>query len=205
MDPFSLTAGTAGIAGLVGLFSTCLDVIDKVDSYKDFGVESRSIIAQFETDKLLFQKWAQDVGINQAKLKEDHHEDLDDPQTASMVKKILSSIQEIFSKTDITLSNLQPIAETDPKHSQDGVLFSRGRAQYQKLEASTSKRRRIGWALRTKAKFIAQVQQFGALVQRLHSLVPLHGTIKASNTHKGAVRDVLGSLSSIYCFIPKFE
>ena len=63
MDPFSLTAGIAGFAGLAGLFTTCLDIIDRVDSYKDFGIESRSIIAQFEVDKPLFKKWATDVGI----------------------------------------------------------------------------------------------------------------------------------------------
>jgi len=35
----------SGIAGLAGLVSICLDVIDRVDSYRDFGVESRSIVA----------------------------------------------------------------------------------------------------------------------------------------------------------------
>jgi len=200
MDPFSLTAGIAGIAGLAGLFSTCLDVIDKVDSYKDFGFESRSIITQFEADKLLFQKWAQNVGINKPKL-EDHHSGLDDPQTASMVQTILSSIQEIFARTDSTLSNLQPIAKTGSKSSLDSVLFHRGHAQCQKLESSTSKRTMIVWALRRKAKFIAQVQQFGALVQRLHILVPLRGTSKASNAHNEAIGGVLDVLSSIPCLM----
>ena len=49
-----------------------------------------------------------------------------------------------------------------------------------------------------KVKFIAQVQQFGALVQRLQDLAPLDGTRKAANMHKGAVRD-LSSLEGIYC------
>ena len=50
MEPISFTVG---IVGLAGLFSVCLDVIDKVDSYKDYGVESRSILAQFDADKHL--------------------------------------------------------------------------------------------------------------------------------------------------------
>jgi len=197
MDPFTLATGIAGFAGLAGLFSTCLDVIGRVDSYKDFGVESRSIIAQFEADKLLFQRWADNVGINQTKLKEDHHKDLDDPQTASMVEKILLSIQEIFTRADTTLSNLQPTEEAELR-SRDGALRPRGRHQYQSVQASISKTKRIGWALRGKVKFIAQVQQFGALVQRLHDLAPLGGTRKAANVHKGAVRDALGSLKGIY-------
>jgi hypothetical protein len=42
MEPISFTVG---IVGLAGLFNVCLDVIDKVDSYKDFGVDSRAIVA----------------------------------------------------------------------------------------------------------------------------------------------------------------
>lgn len=200
MDPFSLATGIAGFAGLAGLFSTCLDIIDRVDSYKDFGVESRSIIAQFEADKLLFQKWAQNIGINQTKLKEDHHMDLDDPQTASIVEKILLSIQEIFSATDTTLSNLQPTREVDLR-SQDGALRPRRHAEYQSVRTSASKRKRIRWALRGKVKFIAQVQQFGALVQRLYDLAPLDGTKKATNVHKGPLRDISGSLKGIDALI----
>jgi len=51
MEPIAFTIGV-----VASLFSVCLDVIDKVDSYKDFGVKSRSIIAQFEADKYLFTK-----------------------------------------------------------------------------------------------------------------------------------------------------
>ncbi|KAH6664589.1 ankyrin-1 [Halenospora varia] len=58
MEPIGLTVG---VIGLAGLFSVCLDVIDKVDSYKDYGVKSRSIVALFEGYKHLFKKWAQDI------------------------------------------------------------------------------------------------------------------------------------------------
>jgi len=197
MDPFSLAAGIAGFAGLAGLFSTCLDVIERVDSYKDFGVESRSIIAQFEADKLLFQRWAQNVGINPTKLEDGHHKGLDDPETFSMVEKILFSIHEIFTSADTTVSNLQSRGEAD-LNPQDIGLPHRRRIHYQSVQASISKRKRIGWALRGKVKFIAQVQQFGALVQKLQDLVPLDRVRMASNMHKGAVRDGLGSLTGIY-------
>jgi hypothetical protein len=187
MDPFSLATGIAGFAGLVSLFSTCLDVIERVDSYRDFGDESRAIIAQFEADKLLFQRWAQNVGISQTKLEDDHHKGLDDPKTFSMVEKILFSIHEIFAKADTTVSNLQSTGETELR-SQDMALLPRVRPKYQSVQGSNSKRKRIGWALRGKAKFIAQVQQFGALVQRLQDLAP----------YKDALRYIPGSLEGIH-------
>ncbi len=45
-----------GITGLGSLFPACVNLVDKIDSYKDYGVESRSIIALFENKKLLFRK-----------------------------------------------------------------------------------------------------------------------------------------------------
>jgi Prion-inhibition and propagation len=104
MDPLSLTFGVAGIVGLAGLYNTCLDVIDKVDSYKDFDVESRSIIAY----RLLFQKWGKNVGIDKPVLADKHHANLDDPQIVSSVEKILSSIQELDLSADNTRLTLQP-------------------------------------------------------------------------------------------------
>jgi hypothetical protein len=159
MDPLSLTFGVAGIVGLSGLFSTCLDVIDRVESYKDFGIESRSISSQFEADKLLFRRWAKEVGISDRGLKDDHHEDLDNREIALIVEKLLISIQEIFSVTESTFQNLNLSFDADPP-------LSRGGPQYTKIPPA-SKRSKIGWVLKGKAKFMAQAQQFGALVQRL--------------------------------------
>jgi hypothetical protein len=53
MEPIEFAVG---VVGLAGFFSVCLDVIDKVDSYKEFEVESHLIIAQFKADKHLFTK-----------------------------------------------------------------------------------------------------------------------------------------------------
>lgn len=185
-----------GFAGLVGLFSTCLDVIDKIDSYRDYAFESQSIVAQFEADKLLFQKWAQSVGIDRGKSKDTHNRDLDNPETALMVEKILSSIQEIFSKTEGIISHLQPVSEAGPKSSRENAPFSHGSIQNQKFQVPMSRRQRIGWALKGKAKFITQIQQFGALVQRLHSLVPPDAIKRAVNAKTGTALDGLGNSSN---------
>jgi hypothetical protein len=195
MEPIGFTVG---VVGLAGLFSVCLDVIDKVDSYKEFAVESRSIIAQFEADKHLFTKWAQDVGIDKAKLNSNCHSHLDDPETNRIVQKILSSIHEIFSKTESTVSNLQPVVEAGPTSFPGSTHFLNTRKKSQNPEGAISKRGRIGWSLRSKGKFIYQVQQFGALVQRLHSLVPPDRLTGPMKVHKDTIGDDLSSRNGMY-------
>ena len=195
MEPIGFTIG---VVGLAGLFSVCLDLIDKVDSYKKFGLESRSIVAQFKADKHLFTQWAQDVGIDKNKLKNNYHARLDNQETNSIVQEILSSIQEIFSNTEGMMSNLRPVVEAGPASFPDGIRFLNTRQKSQKPEGTISKRSRIGWSLRSKAKFISQVQQFGALVQRLHSLVPPDGLIGPDNVQKGIRGNDLSSKNGMY-------
>jgi hypothetical protein len=195
MEPVGLAVG---IAGLAGLFRVGLDILEIVDSYKDIAVDSRAIIAQFEADKLLHQKWGKCVGIYKTKLDENYHENLNDPQTFSSVEKILSSIKELDDSADTAVLTLQTTSRAEPKSSLDGALLPRVHTQSQKLQETTSKRKRIGWALRGKARFVAQVQQFGALVQRLHSLVPPDGIRGAGNVYNGPMGDDLGSLNGTY-------
>jgi len=195
MDPIGFTIG---VVGLAGLFSVCLDVIETVDSYKDYGPESRSIIAQFEADKHLFKNWAQDVGIDRDKTNNNYQNRLDDPETNLIVQKVLSSIQEIFSQTEGTVSNLQPAVDVGPTSFPRGIHFLNTRQKSQNPGAAISKRGRIGWSLRSKAKFIYQVQQFGALVQRLHSLVPPDAQTGAVKVHRSTIGNDLNSMNGIY-------
>lgn len=184
MEPTGLAIG---VVGLAGLFSVCLDVIDKADSYKDYGMESRLIAVQFEADKHLFAKWAHDVGIDSHKPESSHHSSLDDLETNLIVEKVLSSIQEIFTKTEGTVSSLQPTVESGPTSLPDGIYFRNIRQKAQNSEGAISKRSRIGWALRKKQRFIYQVQQFGALVQKLQSLVPSNSITEPVNMHRGTI------------------
>jgi len=180
MEPIGFAIG---IAGLASLFTTCIDVMDKIDSYKEYGAESRSIIALFEADRLLFRKWARSVGIHEGNLEDAQHEDLENPELAKTVEKILTSILEVFDKTESALSKQQHVSHAGTKNSQESALFSQGSILNQQLPAS--RRNKIRWALAGKQKFIAQVQRFGDLVQRLITLVP-------PNTSKSAVNAELG-------------
>jgi len=191
MDPISFTVG---IVGLTGLFSVCLDVIDKVDSYKDFGSDARAIVTQYEAYKHLFTRWARDVGISEDTPNESYNRKLDNPATCLIVQKILSGIQEIFGKTERTFSGLQPVVGAGPTSFPDEIRFLDRRQKTQKPYGAISQRSRIGWSLRGKAKFISQVQQFGSFVRTLQDLVPPDGLAVSGNPQKLISSDSLGGV-----------
>jgi hypothetical protein len=167
MDPVSFAVG---IIGLAGLFSTCLEVVEKFDSFKEFGIESRSISAQFEAQRLRLQRWGQAVGLQGDTLMEKHSKLLDDPRTYSIVEKLLSAIQGVCTYADdIALGPVSPIEQRQSFRDQLWPRQGRPAAPHE------SKREKISWALRKKAKKMAQVGQFCSLVDNLHNLVPVSG------------------------------
>ncbi|ORY68350.1 uncharacterized protein BCR38DRAFT_301319, partial [Pseudomassariella vexata] len=92
MEPAGLAIG---IAGLAGIFSGCLDVVERVDTYRDFSVDSRAIISQFDADILMFKQWGKAVSFDGTTLSDNHYEKLDDAETLSAVRKIFAIIQDI--------------------------------------------------------------------------------------------------------------
>jgi hypothetical protein len=98
------------------------------------------------------------------------------------------------------MSNLQSVVEAGPTSFPDGIRFLNTRQKPQNPEGAISKRSRIGWSLRSKAKFFSQVQQFGALVQRLHSLVSPDGLTGLENVSKGTIDNDLSSRNGMYLF-----
>lgn len=169
-------AGLAiGVAGLAGLFGACMGAMGHIHSYKISGHESSYIIAVFEADKLLFQKWADGVGIAGNRLKDVHHPDLDNAAAASVVRKILSSIRDIFIMTDSISSKLlmksidNEILSLKKTHS-----FSKGNLiNMENSQPLASKRARISWALVGKTNLTEQVEAFGSLIQKLYEIVPI--------------------------------
>jgi len=155
MEPTGLALG---LVGLAGVFSACLDVVERVDSYRDFGVDSRAILSQFDADKLLFRKWGKAVGLEEnGKIANDHHKNLDDPTIVSIVRDILHSINDIAGEPGEGSSPGQHLP-------------------FKKFRGNASGKSKIGWALRQKARFITLLQQFGNLVDKLHALVPPQST-----------------------------
>ncbi|KAJ5925394.1 hypothetical protein N7454_008033 [Penicillium verhagenii] len=165
MDPVSFAVG---IVGLAGLFSTCLDVVERFDSFKEFGNESRAVKAQFKAQSLRLQKWGQAVGFQGGTLMESHNRQLDDPRTFSIVEELLSAIRGFAGSEDGATA--APEAFMEHQQSFRDKLWMR---QNRPIAPPDSKREKIGWALRNKARKMAQVGQFCSLVDQLHSLIPV--------------------------------
>lgn len=182
MEPAGLAVG---LVGLAGLFSSCLEVVDRFDSWKNFGSDSQSLGSRFRAEKLRLEKWGETVGFERGTLSRDHHEALDDARIISKVREHLLIIEDICSNTnDASLL----VAGTDAEPAKHGLLPG-GQFQLYPSTLSKSRTQRVKWALRDKAKCIAQVENLGRLVQDLHNLVPPDGT-KGTRTARGRAGNV---------------
>lgn len=161
------SAGLAiGIAGLAGLFGTCLEVVERIDSYRDFGIDLHATLSQFEADKLLFQKWGEAVGLDSGgSVTNSPHRTLDDPLIMSTVRNILISINEIAG----VFGNNSSVQQQHT--TSKGQVHTSGRLSLEKFRGDASRRTKVEWALRQKGRFVA-LSQFGGLVERLRALVP---------------------------------
>lgn len=70
MEPVGIAVG---IMGLAGLYSSCLDAVARAKDYKTFETDSQTLNAQFEADRLRFQRWGRDVGLERGQLSAGHH------------------------------------------------------------------------------------------------------------------------------------
>ncbi|KAL2811884.1 prion-inhibition and propagation, helo domain-containing protein [Aspergillus granulosus] len=162
MEPAGLAVG---ILGLASLFNTCLDALEKFDTWRDFAAESRSIATQFKVQRLRLENWGNAVGFEQGVLLNKHSKFLDDPRTLLIVQELLSAIRDIRGYDGETLPTRAP--DTSSNNGQMSKIHS-----HTPIE---SKRIKLSWVLRDKARCIAQVEQISMLVENLHSLVPING------------------------------
>lgn len=156
MEPIGLAVG---VIGLAGLFSTCLDAVDKIQTYRSFGTDSKDLQAQLTADRLRFEQWGRQVGFDNGKLSADHHSALDDSETSSAVEGLLLIVQRICSETD----DAGPVGDK---------LSSKAHVQSSHRAPTESKRRKVTWSLWGKDERTEQIKLFGRLVQQLHNLVP---------------------------------
>jgi ankyrin repeat protein len=188
-------AGLAiGVIGLVGIFGACMDVVDRIDAYKDFGVEFRGAIARFEADKIRLQKWAAEVGIQDVKPLDPR---LKDPEIELGVKTLLISALEIFEAAELTHSKMRGKAGEyhDPFSSISGSSIAKAKL---KRVPTDSKRDRkdlncllgdlianlclegVGWALNRKGKLTESVENFNKIIDAIYGLVPVEHDSQAS-------------------------
>lgn len=162
------------VVGVSSLISVYLDTLERIEAYKEFGLESRHAIAQFEADKQRLKKWANEVGISDGKWKEMHDPWLKNHDLVAAVKGILNSACEIFDVTERTRFRLRTDAEENNEPFPDIPGFPMETIKNKKNPSSPmSIRGGLGWAFKRKGKFTNQVDMFRKVVDTLYNLVPL--------------------------------
>ena len=164
----------AGLAvGIPGLLTSCLELVERVDYYRTFGVHSRQLVARCETSKLRLREWANCVGISDDKLSDGHHPRLDHPEIASVVKMILLSLCDVFQESEHTRTRLRLQPEQANPVSQHWPILRRNEIHEKKVGLNLSSARSgIAWAVKFRSQFTNQVEMFEVLVDRLYDLVP---------------------------------
>ncbi|KAI0546378.1 hypothetical protein F4679DRAFT_557746 [Xylaria curta] len=164
-----------GVIGLVGLFGTCLDILERWDAYKNFGFESSSIRARFIADQVRFRQWGQRVGIGigQGQTIGSIHPALGNPLVCSAVDVILHSIKDVYGDAKKHASYLTRFSDSTSSLSESNMVIPNGHAHIDKMQNISSRRDKLSWALRGKARALTLVGTFEILVQKLYDLVPL--------------------------------
>ena len=175
---------TVGVAGLAGLLNACIDAVDRVDTYRNFGIESRYITTRFADDKLLLHKWIEAVGITNGRLQDVHHRDLDRDEVVTAIARTLSSIHEIFSAANSFSSTLQgPSFDSKSSLLDHPDNYTNDNSTEEKKSRSlVSKASKLKWSLGGKARFATQIEIFGVLVGKLYDIIPIEESSKALNS-----------------------
>ncbi|KAI0860567.1 hypothetical protein F4860DRAFT_478862 [Xylaria cubensis] len=191
-----------GVIGLVSLFGTCLDILERWDAYKNFGLESGSIRARFIADQVRFRQWGQRVGINisQGQTISSIHPALENPLVCSAVNIILHSIKDIDGDAKNHASYLTSFSDSTSSPSESNIIISIGRIHIDKMQGISSRREKLSWAFRGKARALALVGSFEILIQKLYDLVPLDSIsvkdqIAAEEAQSSTAASSIGSAS----------
>ncbi len=159
----------AGLAvGIVSLYNATVDILSRVDAYKNFGAESQTNFVHFEAAKLRLQDWADSVGIQNGKLADGHNPRLDDPKRASIIKTALEGLTKLFDDVERTSSSFK-LPTRRPTADADIWLtpFDEVRSKPERHQA-VSKKSRLAWAMGAKEKLNKNVVEFDGLVTVLY-------------------------------------
>ncbi len=158
-----------GIACLAGLFRTVPDVLEKVDSYRKFGAESRFTVARLNLDKA----WAENVGPAGAALRAEHHLKLDDLEVSALVYRTLHCMKDRFGPIETAIKDLdvlelsdaaRPLEEAEPYESRKLVL------------PLASRKTKLACAFTRKTRSLSQLNDFEWLFDEICRLVPPEGS-----------------------------
>ncbi|KAL8773658.1 MAG: hypothetical protein Q9209_001424 [Squamulea sp. 1 TL-2023] len=156
--------------GIVSLYSAAIDILGRVDAYNKFGGESQTILLHYEAAKIRLQDWADNVGIRDGKLADQHSPRLDEPKRAVIIKMALETLTKLLNEVDQSSSSIKlptgrPSAESDLWITP----LDKARSKPEHHQA-LSKRSRIAWAMGGKDQLIRNVAAFEGLVNVLYQV-----------------------------------
>ena len=166
MEPASFAVG---IVGLAGLFNSCLEAIGRAKDYISFETDSQALNAQFEADRLRFERWGNSVGLGPGgQLSAEHHKLLDDERTVATAMGLLAFINEVCSPHGVSQQETTGDRATPWARKGFGPVSTHGL----RSTIGGSRRRKLTWAFGGKGEQKSQVELFRRSVQQLHELVP---------------------------------
>lgn len=166
MEPAGLAVG---LVGLATIFTSVLELINKVHIYKTFDADSKALIAQFEADRVRFERWGREIGLLENGQLSDRHSTILDPKRAAAVKNLLDILHRMLDVEDYHTQKKVKIPAGLDGNGQ--FVFGRS-ASFDILSTSTAMSK-FKWAIRGRSERRDQVELFGVIVQKLHDLVPL--------------------------------
>ncbi|KAF5654929.1 hypothetical protein F25303_1010 [Fusarium sp. NRRL 25303] len=91
-----LALGVLGLAGLIGAFKDTIDVFNTVVDMRHMGRQYQILDIKLDIEKALLLQWADRVKLLQA----DHDVRLDEPNTQTLVLRILGSVRSLLTDAD---------------------------------------------------------------------------------------------------------
>jgi hypothetical protein len=167
------------IIGVPGLLTACLDLLERVDAYKDFDVESRNNMALLEAQRARLKLWGDKMGIRNGDLLGCHDPRLDSPDISLVIRRLLDNAIELFEATETTGSRFRQHTGEDSNAINE---FEDPKVKRPlKRTGSIPVKHRLQWALRSRGRFTNQVNSLSKIVDALYSLVPLDQPVTVSS------------------------
>lgn len=161
------------VIGIAALLSDCLELIDRIDRYKDAGISVRSALHRWDAQKIRLEEWSSAAGFRDGRLLDRHSPRLDQTEIAALVTDVLQTIVDTFRHLESQLSSVRAGLQRRPT-DEFGASHRQGKPAEagSRMLKATSKLASLKWALRTGSRTVAHVETVEALVDALYQIVP---------------------------------
>lgn len=172
--------------GVAGLFTAVMDMVDKVYTYKSFQLDSDTLAAQFDAERVKFKHWGSVVGLADGRLSASHTE-IWGPERETAVRNLLEILHKML---EMDTPSIRKMTKTLDGLDDGGARGSSHAPTSHMLPSGSIMMRKLKWSVRGKAEREAQVETFRVIVQQLHDLMPLDAAKAVSSGTHGTHSDI---------------